>query len=204
MKWLTSLAAVAALAFVVGPADAGKFNKKMSIGDACPKFSGLECADGKSCSLDDLKNKDVLVVCITCNHCPVAVAYEDRHIAFCKKHCGTDSKVAFVAINVNNNDADKLPKMKDRAKDKSFTFPYAYDPTQKIGRDLGATVTPEYFVFDKSRRLVYTGAFDDNMKADQVKDNYVEPVVRAVLNGLTPKTAETKPAGCGVQYEKAK
>lgn len=125
---------------------------KLKIGDPAPKFSGLECADGKSISFDDLKNKDVIVICTTCNHCPYAKGVEDRLIEFNKKFCGNDSKVAFVAINVNTSDDDKLDKMKERAKSKGFNFAYAYDPTQKIARDLGAEKTPEFFVFNKEDR----------------------------------------------------
>jgi len=184
------------------PAQAGEFNKKVKIGDAAPTFAGLQGVDDKSHSLDDFKDKDVLVVCITCNHCPVAVAYEDRIIDFCKQHCSADSKVGFIAINVNNNDADKLPRMKERAKEKGFNFVYAYDPSQKIGRDLGATVTPEFFVLNKERKVVYLGAMDDNIEAKDVKNNYLEPAIEAALKGESAPRGETRPFGCPVKYEK--
>jgi peroxiredoxin len=176
----------------------------LKVGSPAPKFSGLETADGKSVSLADFKDKDVLVVCITCNHCPVAVAYEDRIVAFAKKYAGPDSKVAFVAINVNNGEADRLPKMKERAKEKGFRFPYAYDPSQKIARELGAIRTPEFFVFDKERRLVYTGAMDDEMKEDSVSKHYLVDAVEAALKGEAPKVQTTAARGCGIQYEKKK
>lgn len=195
-----AVAAVAALALVAS-VEAGK----LKIGDAAPKFSGLECAEGKSCSLDDMKSKDVIVICMTCNHCPYAKGVEDRLIEFNKKHCGKDSKVGFVAINVNNGDDDKLDKMKERAKAKSFNFPYAYDPSQKIARDLGAEKTPEFFVFNKERRLVYTGAMDDgNMKGEKVTKKYLEDAVVSALKGETPKLQETKATGCGIQFDAKK
>src|SRR4051794_17952237 len=81
---------------------AGSQGTKIKIGDAAPTFTGLPGVDGKKHALADYK-QDVLVVCITCNHCPVAVAYEDRIINFVKKY---GSKVGFVAINVNNLEAD--------------------------------------------------------------------------------------------------
>src|SRR5262245_50819763 len=101
-------AAVLALAVVLAPAFAGEFNKKISIGDKAPEFTAKNTED-KDVSLDSFKDKDVVVVCITCNHCPVAVAYEDRLISFAKKYGGKDSKVGFVAINVNLNEQDMLP-----------------------------------------------------------------------------------------------
>lgn len=194
-------ASLVAAALVV-TTQAGEFNKKLKIGDPAPSFSDLEGVDGKKMSLADLKDKEVVVLCITCNHCPVAVAYEDRMNDFAKKYAGPESKVAFVAISVNNLEADKLPKMKERAKKKGFVFPYLHDPSQKIGRDLGASVTPEFFVFDKDRKVVYMGAFDDNRKPNLVKSKYVIEAVEATLKGSKPKKAETRPVGCSVKYDK--
>jgi hypothetical protein len=94
--------------------------------------------------------------------------------------------------------------MKERAKEKGFRFPYAYDPSQKIARDLGASRTPEFFVFDKERRLVYTGALDDNMKEDKVEKHYVVDAVEAALKGETPKVQTSAARGCGIQYDKKK
>ena len=191
---------VAGLALVsVSPVQAQ--NKKIKPGDAAPVFKSLPGVDGKSLSLEDFKNKDVLVVAITCNHCPVAVAYEDRFIAFAKKYSTPDSKVAFVAINVNNLPADKLDKMKLRAQEKGFNFPYLYDESQQIGRALGATVTPELFVLDKNRKVVYLGSFDNSQDTSKVTNNYVEQAVQAALNGSTVPTAQTRPFGCSVKYD---
>jgi peroxiredoxin len=173
----------------------------IKIGDPAPAFSGLEGVDGKSKSLDDYKNKDVLVVVITCNHCPVAVQYEDRIIEFTKKYAGPDSKVGLVAINVNNLEQDKLPAMKERAKEKGFNFDYLYDPSQKIARELGAKVTPEFYVFNKERKLVYHGAMDDSNNPASVKTNFLAPAVEAALAGSTPQTAETKARGCSVKFD---
>src|SRR4029078_3097358 len=96
------------------------------------------------------------------------VAYEDRLVEFARKYCGPDGKVAMVAINVNNMPADKLDKMRERATEKAFNFPYAYDPSQKIAKDLGASVTPQFFVFAKERRGVYTGGSEASTRADKV------------------------------------
>src|SRR5438876_8158488 len=142
---LVSLAlfAAAGLALVAAPTAAAP----IKVGTQAPDFKGLEATDGKSYSLADFKGKDVFVLCITCNHCPVAIAYEDRIIDFAKKYAGQNGKVGFIAINVNPGEEDGLPQMKQRVKDKSLPYVYAIDPSQKIGRQLGAFVTPEFFVF---------------------------------------------------------
>src|SRR5205823_1502121 len=131
---------------------------KFGIGSSAPNFKDLPGVDGKKHALSDYK-KDVLVICITCNHCPVAVAYEDRIIEFNKKY---GKKIDFVAVNVNNLEADKLDKMKIRAQEKGFNFPYLYDESQELARSLNAKVTPEFYVFNKDRKLVYWGPLDNS------------------------------------------
>jgi peroxiredoxin len=184
--------------------EAGKFNKKISIGDAAPSFAGLPGVDGKKYSLADYKDKEVVIVCITCNHCPTAEDYEDRVIAFAKKHCDDKSKVALIAISVSKEADDTLDKMKIRAKEKGYPFPYVQDESQAIGRALGASVTPEFFVFDKNRKIVYTGALDDHLDDKKVKVKHLENVVAALLAGKPIEIAETRPIGCAIEYEKKK
>ena len=103
---------------------AGTQTPKLKIGDAVPNFTGLPGVDGKKHSLAQYKKKDVLVIAITYNHCPVAVAYEDRMINFTKKFAGPSGKVQFIAINVNNFEADKLDKMVVRPRKRASTSPY--------------------------------------------------------------------------------
>src|SRR5262245_47170410 len=147
------------LIFVFGSvSQAGEFNSVLKPGDEAPAWVQLPGVDDKKHSLADLKDKSVVVVVFTWNSCPVAELYEDRIIAFAKKY---SEKVALVAINVNKIEADRLPKMKDRAKEKGFEFPYLYDETQKISKRYGATYTPEFFVLDKDRKIAYLGAMDD-------------------------------------------
>jgi len=195
LRYATALLLVGVLA--IGLVNAGGANK-LEIGAPAPTFTGLPGIDGKKYSLGDFKDKDVLVVCITCNHCPVAVAYEDRMIDFAKKHAGDKGKVAFVAINVNTGEADRLDKMQIRAKERGFNFTYLYDESQQIARALNASVTPEFYVFNKERKLVYWGSMDD--RQNEPTKSYLEPAVQSALKGETPVVARTKAFGCGVQY----
>ncbi|HEY3789869.1 MAG TPA: thioredoxin family protein [Urbifossiella sp.] len=181
--------------------EAGKFNKVLSIGDAAPAWEGLEGTDGKKHALADLKDKDAVVVVFTCNSCPVAEGYENRIIAFAREHAGPDAKVGLVAINVNTTKNDALPAMKTRAAKKKFPFPYLFDPSQEIARKFGAKYTPEFFVLDKDRKVVYMGAMDDKAPPSDAKLRHVEAAVRAVLDGKKLETAETSAAaGCGIKF----
>jgi peroxiredoxin len=179
---------------------AGKYNEVLQIGAPAPAWNDLPGIDNKTHSLNDLKDKELLVVVFTCNSCPVAVGYEDRIIALAKKYAGPDGKVAVVAINVNKIEADRLPKMQERAKEKGFNFTYLYDDSQKIARDYGARYTPEFFVLDRARKVAYMGALDDKSDAKSAKVNYVEAALDALLRGERPALAETRARGCAVRY----
>jgi len=186
----------------VSTAWGGKYNAVLSIGDPAPAWKDLEGVDGKRHSLADLADKEVVVVVFTCNSCPVATDYEDRILAFSKKFSGRSGKVALVAINVNTIAEDRLPKMKERAQAKEFDFPYLFDESQQIGKAFGAAFTPEFFVLDKERRVVYMGGMDDSSNVATVKNHYLMPAVEAVLAGEQPATAETTAIGCRVRYAK--
>ncbi len=171
----------------------------IDVGGESPEWTGLPGTDGKKHSLSDLKDAKVVVVAFTCNHCPVAVAYEDRFIAFAKEY--EKKGVAFVAISVNKGESDSLPAMIERAKEKDFPFPYVYDESQKIGHDFGAEKTPHLFVLDQDRKVAYIGAFDDKMAADKVETQYVKDAVDALLAGKKPAVDKRPAHGCGIRYE---
>ena len=181
---------------------AGEFNPVLDIGDKAPAWKKLPGVDGKEHSLEDLKKNEVVVVFFTCNSCPYAVDYEDRVLAFAKKHSGKDSKVGLVAINVNLVEEDLPPAMKKKVEEKGFKFPYLFDESQQIAKDFGAGFTPEFFVLNKDRKVVYMGAFDDSPNADKVKTQHVENAVAAALAGKSPAVTETVPIGCRIRIER--
>jgi peroxiredoxin len=190
MKRLLSLFAVVALA-IAAPVFAA------DPGEKAPDFKGLKGVDGKDLSLSDLKDAKAVVVCFTCNICPVSVAYEDRFVEFTKKY--KDKGVAFVAINCNTKTED-LAAMKTRAEDKGFNFPYVFDESGKTATEYGAKVTPHIYVLDGKRTIQYVGSFDDKQK--EPSKHYVADAVDAVLAGKTVETASTKAFGCGIQNKK--
>jgi len=173
--------------------------EKLKIGDSAPQWATIVGTDDKPHSLADAKDAKAVVVVFTCNHCPVATAYQDRLIAVQKDY--KDKGVQVIAISVNKGEADGLDAMKKRAITAGFNFPYLYDPTQQVGRDYGATCTPHVFVLNKDRKLAYMGAIDDNMKADKAEKHYLRAALDALLDGKTPETPVTRQVGCGIKYE---
>jgi peroxiredoxin len=198
-KVVLTLVAVAAIAI---PALAGKFNKVVSVGDKAPTFSGLpaiENGEQVSVSLPDIK-EDVVVLVFLANHCPVVQAYEDRIIEFTNDYKNKGVKV--VGIAVSQQSIDKLPGIKDYMKEHKSNYVYAYDETQDTGRAYGATNTPQFFVLDKERKIRYTGTLDDNQNEARATKRYLRDAVDAVLKGESPAVDETRPQGCGVQYNR--
>jgi peroxiredoxin len=172
---------------------------KLNIGDKAPDWSGIVGTDDEEHSLADYADAKALVLVFTCNHCPVAVAYEDRLIALQEDY--EDKGVQVVAVNVNNIPADKLDKMKERAEAKGFNFPYIYDSSQKMGRDYGATCTPHVFVLDGDREIAYMGAVDDNNNPEKAEQQYLRDALDAILAGDAADPAETKQRGCSIKWD---
>ena len=182
------------------PVLAGEFNPVLNVGDQAPAWDKLPGVDDKTHALDDLRDEDIVVVVFTCNSCPYAVDVEDRLVALAKTYA--EKKFALVAINVNKVESDALPAMKKRAEEKGFAFPYLYDETQQIARDYGATRTPEFFVLNKNRQIVYMGSLDDSPDGKQVSKKYVEAAIEATFKNEKPEVAETIAVGCGVRFER--
>jgi peroxiredoxin len=203
MRSLASAIIVAGFILACGQPDVFGADKKkadkFSVGDPAPKFEGLVGIDDKKHSLEEFEKAKAVALVFTCNHCPVAKAYEDRLVALQKDYA--EKGVQLVAINVNNVDGDKLPDMKERAEEKGFEFPYLYDPSQKVGRDYGAMVTPHVFLLDGKRKLAYVGPVDDSQDEAKIKHKYLRDAIDAVLAGTKPPVTEVKPFGCGIAYE---
>lgn len=196
------LTCVAILICVSALAGAGQFNSTLDIGDDAPAWKELPGIDGKKHSLGELAESKavVVVVVFTCNSCPYAVDVEDRLIKLAND--SKENQVAVVAINVNKVKEDAFDKMKERAAEKEFSFPYLFDESQQIARDYGAIYTPTFFVLDGKRKVVYMGALDDSPNGKKISKRYVQDAIDAVLNGKSPSQSETAPVGCRVRFER--
>ena len=173
------------------------------IGDMATDFK-LKNVDNKMVSMADYKDAKGFIVIFTCNHCPYAVAYEDRIIALDKKY----KKLGYPVIAINPNNPEVQPQdsfqlMQVRAKEKKFTFPYLFDEGQKIYPQYGATKTPHVYVLQKTKagnEVKYIGAIDDNHSDEKaVKVKYVEAAVDALLKNQEVATKTTKAIGCSIK-----
>ena len=199
LPWQIRLTLCVGVALLVGAdAQAGKFNRVLSVGDAAPVWKDLIGVDGRRHNLADCKAKLVVFVFIV-NHCPIAAACEER-----LKQLATDYRardVELIAISVSQSKSDGLDKMKERAEDAKFSFLYLHDPSQVTGQRYGATATPQVFVLNADRRVSYMGALDDNGRdAAKVETHYTRAALDALLAGQPVEIRETRPVGCEIEY----
>lgn len=173
------------------------------IGDKAADFK-LKNIDGSWVSLADYDQAKGFIVIFTCNHCPYAVAYEDRIIDINEKYA--DKGYPVIAINPNDPaivPGDSYDNMKIRAKEKGFKFPYLFDEKQEVFPEFGATRTPHIYVLNKEGNdmiVEYIGAIDDNYKDESaVKEMYLVDAVEALLKGEKPETTFTKAIGCSIK-----
>ena len=177
-------------------------SKGMPLGTPAPAFS-LPGVDGKTWSLDSFSEAELLVVVFTCNHCPYAIASEDRLLEIQADY--RDKGVRLVAISAN--DAAKYPddsfdEMKKRAAEKRFTFPYLYDESQAVARAYDAACTPDIFVFDRDRKLMYNGRIDDNwQKPAEVTRRDLRAVLDAALAGKSVDFEHVPSMGCSIKWK---
>ena len=185
---------------------------KLNIGDQAPPFN-LPDVDGNFHNLEDYADAEVFVINFTCNHCPTAQAYEDRFIKVVDEYKG--KKVAFVAISSNSpigilpeelgytDLSDTYEEMKTRSVDKSYNFPYLYDgDTHEFSLAYGPTATPHVFIFDKTRKLIYSGRIDASEKPGTANAEDLRKAIEAGLKGesLPADEAQTPAFGCSMKW----
>ena len=186
-------------------------HKTLPIGANAPDFN-LPGVDGKMYSLASFKTAPVLVIVFTCNHCPTAQAYEDRLIQLTKDY--RNRGVAVLAIMPNNPESirldelgytdmgDSFEEMKRRSADKHYNFPYLFDgKTEEISRKYGPIATPHVFIFDKDRKLQYSGRMDDVEKPTKTPNTLdTRNAIDALLSNKEVAVKTTKVFGCSIKW----
>jgi peroxiredoxin len=174
----------------------------LRIGDRAPDFNLLGI-DDKSHSINDFRDKKIVIVIFSCNHCPYVKAYEDRFVKVQRDYM--EKEVALIAINANDDKRypeDSFENMKVRARNKGFNFFFLRDENQNVARQYGAERTPEVFVFDKERILRYHGRIDDNVyEPSQVRKHYLRDALNALLKGKNVPVEETEAVGCTIKWK---
>jgi len=173
----------------------------LQIGEKAPKFS-LPATDGKTYGLNDFSDADVLVVFFTCNHCPFVLGSNETTRKVAEHY--QDKGVQFVAINSNSEEThpkDSFKYMVEQMNEEKFPWIYLRDQSQDAARAYGALRTPHFFVFDKERKLVYTGRELDNPRQpEKATVNDLDRALDQLTNRKSVTTPLTNPIGCNVKW----
>lgn len=174
----------------------------LAVGDPAPSFE-LPDTSGEMHRLGE-PSPEVLatVVYWTCNHCPYALAWQERLHQLARDYSGQG--VRFLAIN--SNDAGRYPADSPEAmrarveREGGWPSPYLHDASQEVARSFGAERTPDVFVFDAGLRLRYRGAPDEDYDDPSRNARWAREALDAVLAGEAPSRAETEPVGCTIKW----
>ncbi len=167
------------------------------------KFN-LKGTDGHFYSLEDFKDKEVLIIIFMCNHCPYVKAVVERFVKFQEKY--KSKSVQLLAINPNDASSypqDSFDNMVKFASEHKLNFPYLVDDTQETSGKYGAVCTPDIYLFDGSRELKYRGRFDNNWKDENnVTHKDLEIVTDMILDGQNISKYEQVPSmGCSIKWK---
>jgi peroxiredoxin len=176
----------------------------LPLGTKAPSFN-LPDPAGKKVSIEDFKDAPALLVAFICNHCPYVKHIRSRFAELAKEYQARG--VGIVGINANDFDSypdDRPEKMAQEIRQVGYTFPYVYDETQEVAKEYRAACTPDFYLFDRNRRLVYRGQFDDSRPGNNRPITGAD--LRAALDALLagrPVPANQKPSlGCNIKWKR--
>ncbi len=177
----------------------------LALGTAAPDFSLPDVKTGKTVSLKDFADKKALLVMFICRHCPYVQHIKDELSKLGRDYAGKDAALVGISSNDAANYPDDSPaSLKAFAEEQKFAFPLLYDETQNLAKAYTAACTPDFFLLDKNRRLVYRGQLDESRPGNG------KPVtgrdLRAALEAVVADKAvpaEQKPSiGCNIKWKK--
>ena len=182
-----------------------KESNMLPLGTAAPDFSLPDTVSGKTTGLGDVATDKATVVMFICNHCPYVIHVNPEIVRVANDYL--KKGVGFVAISSNdvkNYPGDSPEKMKILAERECYPFPYLYDETQEVAKAYDAACTPDFYVFDKNRKLAYRGRLDDSRpnSGTPLTGKDLRAALDAVLDGRSPDARQYPSAGCNIKWKK--
>ena len=176
----------------------------LPLGTTAPSFILPDVTTGKMYSLDAFHGKDALLVMFICRHCPY-VKHVEQEIAKIGKDY-QDKKLGIIAISSNDPETypdDAPDQLKEMAKRLGFRFPFCFDEQQEIAKAYKAACTPDFYLFDAQRRLVYRGQLDDSRPGNNkpVTGRDLRAAIDAVLAGKPVDDKQKPSIGCGIKWK---
>lgn len=178
-------------------------SQMLELGTEAPNFS-LPSVNGGTLSLKYTDDSKGFVIMFICNHCPYVKHIEKELVVLAGEYI--QKGIAFVAVS--SNDAEKYPQdgpeqMRELSQQHDYPFPYLYDEDQSVAKAYKAACTPDFFVFNADKKLVYRGQFDDSRpgKDIHVSGKDLKSALDAVLNDEDPDTEQIPSIGCNIKWK---
>ena len=175
----------------------------VSLGTPAPSFKLLNTIDNETIISDNYFNKKGTIIMFICNHCPFVIHVLDEIISITKKY---DKEISFIAISSNdivNYPEDSPELMKKLAEEKKFNFPYLFDETQEVAKKYDAACTPDFFVYNSEKQLVYRGQLDDSRPGNDVPvtGHDLRKAIDSLINGEEIDKNQKPSIGCNIKWK---
>ena len=176
----------------------------LPLGTTAPMFILPDVVSGNSVSLDSFQRKDAVLVMFICRHCPYVKHVEQELARIGKDY--QDKKLGIVGISSNDPAAypeDAPDRLKEMAERLDFRFPFCFDETQEIAKAYKASCTPDFYLFDAQRRLVYRGQLDDSRPGNNkpVNGRDLRAAMDAVLSRRPVASTQKPSIGCSIKWK---
>jgi peroxiredoxin len=176
----------------------------LPLGTPAPPFSLPDVVSGKTYSLDSFTGKDALLVIFMCRHCPYVVHAQDEIARIGQDYA--DSRLGIVGISSNDpaHYPDDAPeRLKEMAQQLKFRFPLCFDDTQEVAKAYKAACTPDFYLFDRDRRLVYRGQLDDSRPSNNkpVTGRDLRAAINTLLAGKPVDSNQKASIGCSIKWK---
>jgi peroxiredoxin len=176
----------------------------LPLGTPAPGFSLPDTVSGKNVSLDDLKGKPALLVAFVCNHCPYVKHIADAFAVVARDYQAKGLAVVAISSNDPGHRREDGPEfMAQEARQRGYVFPYLFDESQAVAKAYRAACTPDLFLFDGARKLVYRGQFDHSRPGNNVPvtGGDLRAAIDAVLAGRAVPEDQKASIGCNIKWK---
>ncbi len=178
----------------------------VALGTAAPDFSLPDVVSGKTVSLKDFDAKKALLVMFICRHCPYVQHVQEELARLGKDYVARNVGIVAISSNDAKGYPDDAPaSLKEMAQELKFIFPYCYDESQKVAKAYSAVCTPDFFLFDHGRKLVYRGQLDDSRPGSgkPVTGRDLRAALDAALAGQSAPADQKPSLGCNIKWKPA-
>jgi peroxiredoxin/ketosteroid isomerase-like protein len=188
--------------------EAGKLapqSRMLALGTPAPAFRLPDVVTGKSVALEDFADRRALLVAFISNHCPYVKHLVNGFVTFAHEYGPRGLGVVVISSNDTTSNPEDAPEhMAELAKTRGFAFPYLYDESQSVAKAYQAACTPDFFLFDRDRKLVYRGQFDESRPGARapVTGADLRAAADAVLGGAPVSVNQTASIGCSIKWKR--